>query len=193
MGLIDCSNQLQGISMDIYISTDIETDGPIPGENSMLSLGAAAFLKDKTLLSTFSINFEALPAARQDDATMQWWKSQPKAWEACRSNPVAPSFGIQEFSTWIDGLGGKPVCVAYPVGFDFLFVYWYLIKFTGRSPFGHSAIDIRSYAMGLLRSDYGSSSKKHMPKQWLESESINHVALDDAIAQGRLFCNMLAQ
>lgn len=29
--------------MEIYVSTDIETDGPIPGPNSMLSFGSAAF------------------------------------------------------------------------------------------------------------------------------------------------------
>ena len=41
---------------EIYISTDIETDGPIPGVNSMLSFASAAFLADKTLIGTFSAN-----------------------------------------------------------------------------------------------------------------------------------------
>jgi len=36
---------------------------------------------------------------------------------------------------------GKPVFVGYPAGFDFLFVYWYLIRFTGESPFSFSALD----------------------------------------------------
>ena len=39
---------------------------------------------------------------------------------------------------WIKSLKGKPVFVAYPAGFDFLFVYWYLIRFVGESPFSHS-------------------------------------------------------
>lgn len=30
---------------EIYISTDIEADGPIPGEYSMLSIGSVAFNK----------------------------------------------------------------------------------------------------------------------------------------------------
>jgi hypothetical protein len=38
--------QLDGIGIErmqeIYISTDIEADGPIPGPHSMLSIGAAA-------------------------------------------------------------------------------------------------------------------------------------------------------
>ena len=43
---------------EIYISTDCETDGPIPGPNSMLSFASAAFTADKQLVGTFS----ALPA-----------------------------------------------------------------------------------------------------------------------------------
>lgn len=32
---------------EIYVSTDIEADGPIPGQNSMLSFGSAAYTDDK--------------------------------------------------------------------------------------------------------------------------------------------------
>jgi hypothetical protein len=46
---------------EIYASTDVETDGPIPGPYSMLSLGSAAYRADKTLLSTISPNLETLP------------------------------------------------------------------------------------------------------------------------------------
>jgi hypothetical protein len=28
---------------EIYVSTDVEADGPIPGPNSMLSFGSAAY------------------------------------------------------------------------------------------------------------------------------------------------------
>ena len=33
--------------IEIYVSTDIETDGPIPGRHSILSLGSAAYTPDK--------------------------------------------------------------------------------------------------------------------------------------------------
>jgi hypothetical protein len=29
---------------------------------------------------------------------------------------------------WLKGLPGRPVFAAYPVAFDFMFVYWYLIR-----------------------------------------------------------------
>ena len=69
---------------EIYVSTDIEADGPIPGPHSMLSVGSAAFLPDKTIVSRFSANLEALPGATEDARTMEWWKGFPQAWEECR-------------------------------------------------------------------------------------------------------------
>ena len=54
---------------EIYISTDVETDGPIPGPHSMLSFASAAYRADKTLLSTFSANLETLPGAAGQDRT----------------------------------------------------------------------------------------------------------------------------
>jgi hypothetical protein len=86
-----------------------------------------------------------------------------------------------------------PVFVAYPAGFDFLFVYWYMIRFVGRSPFSFSALDIKTYAMALLKRNYRESTKRNLPKRWFDPMPHTHVALDDAIEQGALFCNMLAE
>ena len=119
---------------EIYISTDVETDGPIPGPHSMLSFASAAFLPDKTLVDTFSVNLQTLEGAVGDPRTMQWWQTQPQAWAACRKDQRPPAEAMNDYVRWIQKLGRKPVFVAYPAGFDFLFVYWYLIRFTGKSP-----------------------------------------------------------
>jgi hypothetical protein len=88
-------------------------------------------------------------------------------------------------------LPGKPVFVGYPAAYDFLFVYWYLMRFAGESPFSHSALDIKTFAMALLKTDYRDATKRKMPKAWFDKLPHTHVALDDAIEQGALFCNML--
>lgn len=59
---------------EIYVSVDVESDGPIPGPNSMLSFGAAAFRLDDrwpygTRISTFSANLEMLEYASSDPKT----------------------------------------------------------------------------------------------------------------------------
>src|ERR1700722_9705037 len=105
---------------EIYISTDVETDGPIPGPHSMLSFGSAAYTADKTLVATFSANLDTLDGAFPDPKTAAWWATQPEAWEACRKNLESPKAAMLRYVTWIKSLPGKPVFVAYPAGFDFL-------------------------------------------------------------------------
>ncbi len=176
---------------EIYISTDVETDGPIPGPHSMLSFGSAAYTADKILVATFSANLETLDGASAHPKTAAWWATQPEAWAACRKDLQKPDAAMRAYVDWIRELEGKPVFVAYPAGFDFLFVYWYLIRFVGESPFGHSALDMKSYAMAVLKTDYRESTKRNMPGEWFDEFPHTHVALDDAIEQGALFCNML--
>lgn len=178
---------------EIYISTDVETDGPIPGPHSMLSVGSAAYTGDKTLVATFSANLETLPGANAHPKTAQWWITQPEAWAACRKDLESPEAAMKRYVAWIKSLPGKPVFVAYPAGFDFLFVYWYLMRFVGDSPFSHSALDVKSFAMAVMKKDYRESTKKNMPKHWFDRIPHTHVALDDAIEQGALFCNMLRE
>lgn len=178
---------------EVYVSTDIETDGPIPGPNSMLSLASAAYLRDQTLVGTFTVNLKTLPGASADPKTMEWWRSQPEAWEATQINPKKPSDAMQNYIAWLKSLPGIPVFVAYPAGFDFLFVYWYLIRFVGESPFSYSALDIKTYAMAMLKTEYTQAGKRNMPKHWFDTLPHSHLALNDAIEQGALFCNMLAE
>ena len=189
--------------MEIYFSTDVETDGPIPGPNSMLSLGSAAFSSSGKLLATFSVNLETLPGAEPDPSTQAWWEAHPEAYRASRERTLPPDQAILAFSQWVTATVSSytqatvrkvsPVFVGFPAGFDFLFVYWYLIKFTGQSPFSFSALDGKTYAMALLKKGYRQSTKRNYPKEWFPlKDKHTHIAVEDAIEQGRIFCNMLA-
>jgi hypothetical protein len=178
---------------ELYISTDVEVDGPIPGPYSMLSFGSAAYRADKTLISTYTANLEVLPGASKHPDTMAWWAERPEVWAASRTDLRNPGDAMGDYVNWLDSLPGKPVFVGYPAAFDFLFVYWYLIRFVGRSPFSFAALDIKTMAMVLLGKDYRQCSKKDMPKRWFDETVHAHVALHDAIEQGALFCNMLAE
>ena len=65
--------------------------------------------------------------------------------------------------------------------------------FTGGSPFSFSALDVKTYAMAVLKTPYRGTAKKIMPKQWFDQLPHTHIALDDAIEQGALFCNLLKE
>jgi hypothetical protein len=178
---------------EIYVSTDVEADGPIPGPHSMLSFGSAAYRADKTLVATYSANLATLPGATGHPDTMAFWALNPAAWTACRSDLRKPEEAMLAYVSWLDALDGTPVFVGFPASFDFMFVYWYLIRFAGRSPFSFAALDIKTMAMMMLRKDFRHCTKRNFPKRWFDDLPHTHIALDDAIEQGAMFCNMLAE
>ena len=63
---------------ELYVSLDVEADGPCPGIFSMLSFGMAAFTIEKHLVGTFTRNLVTLPGAREDQRTMTWWNTPAK-------------------------------------------------------------------------------------------------------------------
>lgn len=178
-------------SRETYFSIDIEADGPIPGINSMLSLGAAAFRAGE-LIGTHTVNLDLLPGAVQDPATMKWWQGQGDAYAKTRENAQPPEIAIPAFVTWVGSITHKPVCAAYPAGYDFMWLYWYLVRFNGDSPFSFSCLDIKTLAMAKLGIAYRDTTKRNMPKRWFDGVPPHkHVALDDAIEQGWLLMRIL--
>lgn len=181
---------------EIYVSVDIEADGPIPGPHSMLSLGAVALLETGKEVGAFEVNFEELEGAKPDPGTAEWWSKQDReVWNHIRKNPVPPKAGMESFVAWVDQISKQQnlpvVCVAYPAGFDFTFVYWYT-RFLGLdSPFSFSCLDIKSYAAATLNIPYRKAVKKNMPKSWFKGlPPHTHKGLDDAREQGLLFLNI---
>ena len=177
---------------EIYISTDIESDGPVPPINSMLSFGSAALTIDKELIGTFSANLETLPGAVENENTMRFWARNPEAWAACRHDPQDPETVMGAYSDWLGSFGMKTIFVGYPLPFDFHFIRYYLHRFTGNCPFGFSGIDIKTYRYASAGNpSFARTTKKGM-RQFRDPDLPHtHVALDDAIEQGALWINLL--
>lgn len=184
---------------EIYISIDVEADGPIPGPNSMISLGAVAFLIETGAepIAKFSVNFKSLPEATEDPETAKFWDENIEAYNATIADQADPKQGISNFLYWIVGLMStydvKPVLVGFPAGYDFMFLHWYICKFHGASAiFDYSILDVKSYAMALLGKPYLECDKKHLPKVFkTKGKQHTHLAVDDAEEQGKVFMKML--
>ncbi len=195
------------MKQEIYISIDIEADGPVPGLNSLLSFGAAAFdLKaedPRAPIATFEANLYTLdngnwPRAHQNAATMKWWKTQPEAWKACHTNRRLPEEAMPEFIQWVRDLPGKPVIVGFPVTFDFMFLQWYAQVFhaPGVTPnWGFQGLDIKTLMATKLGIPFKQATKGRVSKlrpDWFEGlPKHNHQALTDALGQGILFVNIM--
>lgn len=181
---------------ELYFSVDIEADGPIPGPNSMLSFGCVALTETGEEVSSFEANLETLPGAQGDPDTMNWWATQPEAWQECRKNIEDPEVAVKNFVAWVKHSCGqkyKPVMVCMPSGFDFLFMYWYMIRFAGDSPFSFSCVDMRTYVMAMRKTGYKKTGKSYWPKRWFPKLPHTHVAVEDAREQGLAFINMMKE
>lgn len=182
----------------LYLSIDIEADGPIPGQNSMLQLGAAAFrLDSRNPVSTFRANLETLPDAVSDPATMEWWGTQPEAFRNTRVGAEPASVVMPRFVQWCRGLKSKLILVGYPVTYDFMWVYWYTHMFGlspgEKAPFGFQGLDLKTLAAEKLGIPFQEVSKRRMPREWFKGAPAHtHDALEDAIGQGVLFVNMMS-
>lgn len=176
---------------EIYIVFDVESDGPIPGEYSMLSMGAVALDADGVELGTFYVNLQLLPQAKQDPDTMTWWAGNQSAWDLTRLDQQDPSVAMKNFVDWVQSFAGVPVAVASPAGYDWTFLYWYLIKFAGTSPFSFSCLDMKTLAMALIKTTYRKSTKRNWPRQWHSPLPHTHHGLDDAQEQAYSFIQML--
>jgi hypothetical protein len=187
---------------EIYLSVDIEADGPIPGPYSMLSVGIAAFSLEKVLLGTFTRNLEPLPGASQHPRVMEWWRSTPQhraAYERTREDVQPVRESMLACDDWVKSLRahGKPCPVGAPAAYDYgAWLYWYLAYAVGDVPeLGFSALDLKSFAFGRLAGTrYRSLGKGTYPAEWFDRDTPHtHVALDDAIEQGAIIVNAIRE
>lgn len=194
---------------DIYVCVDIETDGPVPGKNNMLSLAAAAYRLNKnpdgtlykTLVSSFTVNLRDVPGCVPDDLTIrEFWGKNLEAWAVAMRNRVEPRVGLQDFVNWCDclhgQLNGEIIFAAYPLAFDYMWVTHYLRMYDIDSPFGFRSLDIKSLAMGFrvatgTGSGFTGWSRDDLPCAFFDDLPHTHIALDDAIEQGALLCNII--
>jgi hypothetical protein len=181
---------------ELYISADIEANGPCPGLFSMLSFGLAAFTLEKELVATFSRNLELLDGAGLDERTMTWWAlpENVAAYQKSRQNLVSPRDAMLECKEWLDAMRrfGRPIVCGAPSGFDFTFLYYYFWRELGESPIGFASLDLRTYAAAVMKRQYRQVGKRQYPSEWIDDGLPHtHVALDDAIEQGCILINMI--
>jgi hypothetical protein len=103
---------------------------------------------------------------------------------------MRPEQAMAEAREWVVSRSGgrRPVMVASPVGFDWMFIHWYFMKFLGASPFGHSsAFDLKTALSVRFDRPIATSGRKNLP-EWMGSDiPHSHDARDDARKQAEEF------
>jgi len=189
--------------MITYVVIDIEADGPIPGPNSMISLGAVAINKKGYAFGEFEINFSPLENAKPHPDTIKWFtKHAPEAFSYCKMNQVKPKEAMKKFGNWLLTLPTPRVMAAHPSPFDYMWVNWYMQMFLkdeldsppSCSPFfirGQAAFDIKSYAAAKLNIDYTELHRDNYPSNLHDDTNHTHKAIDDAREYSKLLVKLL--
>lgn len=171
---------------ECFISVDVETAGPIPGEYSMLSIGACVVGRaDEGFYAELRpINTNAVPEAL---AVSGFDLSQ------LARDGEPPSDAIRKLSEWVQAVrgGATPVFVGFNAGFDWSFVNWYFHQYAVANPFGFAPLDIKAFFMGMTGCRWDETKSSKIPPQFQPDGSADHNALNDARAQAEMFAKML--
>jgi len=183
---------------DVYFSADVETDGPIPGPYSMLSFALVfagvfngrEFTSPANFDNTFYRELRPISENYQQEALRVNGLDRDRLLRE-GGDPVTV---MTEATRWIKDISGKgtPILVAYPLSFDWSWLYWYFTNYAmGGSPFNHSlCYDVKTaYAVkaGVPISEAGRS--KLLPSLRAKSKHTHH-ALDDAKEQAEVFATV---
>jgi hypothetical protein len=139
-----------------YIMVDVEADGPIPGDYSMVCFGA--IVAEPSLDKTFY--------GRLKPISDKWIPEALAVSGLTREETLAfddPKAVMQQFVDWVGSvIHGQPMFISDNNGFDWQFINWYFHHFLGDNPFGHSSTNLGSLYKGVVKDTF--ANFKHLRK-----------------------------
>jgi hypothetical protein len=150
-----------------YIMVDIEADGPIPGDYSMISF--AAVVVKTGLTQSFYATLKPISDHWLPEALKVSGYSREET--LCFPEPLPT---MQAFARWLaEEVKERPYFISDNNGFDWQFINWYFHHFLNHNPFGHSSTNLGSLYKGI---------EKDMFKnfKYLRKTAHTHHPLDDA-------------
>ncbi len=184
--------------VDAYFSADVETDGPIPGPYSILSFAivyagtfdGVRFERPRNYDTIFYKELRPISDDFQEEALRI---NQLDRERLCREG-ADPHSAMTEACDWVNKFSGtaKPVLVAYPLSFDWTWLYWYFIRFSASgSPFEYSrCYDIKTALAVKAAIPISDAGRSKLQSSLTSKHKHTHHAIDDAIEQADIFANI---
>ena len=160
-----------------YVMVDIEADGPIPGDYSMVCLGAV--IVEPGLGRTFKAQLRPISERWVPEAlaVSGFTRQETLSFED-------PQEAMAGFETWLKENGdGRLLFISDNNGFDWQFVNWYFHHFLGRNPFGHSSTNLGSLYKGMVKDT-------HQTFKHLRRTPHTHDPVDDAMGNAEALLHM---
>jgi hypothetical protein len=186
------------VAVDAYFSADVETDGPIPGPFSMLSFAIVyagsfdgkRFERPQNYETYFYKELRPISDQFQEEALKVNGLDRDRLYK----DGGAPEQVMAEACQWVKKIAGEanPVLVAYPLSFDWSWLYWYFIRFSLEgSPFGYSrCFDIKTALSVKGRIPSCRAGRARLDPALGSNRAHTHHAIGDAIEQAEIFANI---
>lgn len=127
------------------VMVDIEADGPIPGDYSMVCFGA--IIVEPLLSRTFYKKLKPIPKKWDPEALKISGFSREET-----LNFDSPKTVTASFDKWLtDNLKGRRIFISDNNGFDWQFINWHFHHFLGRNPFGFSSMNLGSLYKSIVK------------------------------------------
>lgn len=185
----------------IYVVTDIEVNGPTPGEHSMLAFASVAVDAGGSEVDSFEAVLETLPEAGENPTTIEWFKGFPEAWAAATTNPEAPSAVMARYAEWVRDLPGQAIFAAHPLAFDGAWIDYYLRRFLdvrmlkgpweGERLFYTAGLCLQAFAAGRTGWDFSACFTGGYPPEWMGHVPHDHTSINDARGYANLLRTLL--
>lgn len=160
-----------------YIMVDVETDGPIPSDFSMICFGVVVV--DEALDKKFYSQLHPI--------SERWMPESLEISGFSREQTLQfddPMEVMSKFSNWVkEHSKDKPIFISDNNGFDWQFINFYFHHFLGDNPFGYSSTNLGSLYKGLVRNTF--QNFKHLRKT-----THTHNPLDDVIGNAEALLYM---
>ncbi len=167
-----------------FISVDVETAGPTPGDYAMISIGACPVDEPER-------GFYVELKPDRDAVVESALEVSGLKMETLAVEGTDPAEAMREFAQWIRDVvppqTHRPVFVGFNAVFDWMFVNEYFVRYGIENPFGHGGLDIKSYYVGMMGSTWEQTSMRHLSPKYLAGRPLSHNALGDARDQAELF------
>jgi len=174
---------------EVHIVADVETSGPNPSGYAMLSIGACTVGDPQ---QTFYTELQPDKHAFTPEAMAVNGLSLEKL----TADGSPPAEAMQRFADWVKHVvpaDAQPVLAAFNAPFDWMFINDYFHRYLGHNPFGHSALDIKAYFMGLHGVAWQETSHERISSRYGGKMELTHHALHDAIDDAGILRAMLAE
>jgi len=148
-------------------------------------------------VGSFYRKLQPLEDLTADPDTMEWWKTQPDAWQEVNTDAEPAAVVIGAFRTWVGSLDKSPVFVASPLVLDYPFIKWYLHRFGGEQLFEdfgpvQRTLDLASFTAGRLGIPLARARRMQLPAKLTQGmPEHSHKAIDDARGYGVILRNVL--